>query len=150
MKKEIKTVGEIKEILVDKINRSEWWHVLPQDPDAYNKRRKFLASTYQQTEFYGRPCDTPERVFISNPVYGFSEKEILDQLFTGNNNSYLLDKIVKNQDYWYQKRIALDAKMFKKGKSLGYDAIVLMGRTGRKKLERNRKPRSIELNLLNV
>lgn len=150
MKKEVKTVGKIKEILVAKINRSEWWHVPPQDPDAYNKRGKFLASTYQQAEFYGRPGDNPERVFISNPVYGFSEKEILDRLFPGNGNSYLLYKIGKNQDYWYQKRIALDAKMFKKAKSLGYDAIVLMGRGGRKKLEKNRKPPSIELNLLNV
>lgn len=150
MKKEEKAGREIKEILVNKINRSEWWHVPPHDPDAYNKRGKFLASTYQQAEFYGRPCDTPERVFISNPVYGFSEKEILEQLFFRNDNSHLLDKIAMDSDYWYQKRIALDAKMSKKAKSLGYDAIVLIERTGREKLERNRKPRSIELNLLNV
>src|SRR3990167_415638 len=111
MNKEVKTDGEIKEILVEKINRSEWWHVPPHDPDAYNKRGKFLASTYQQAEFYGRPCDTPERVFISNPVYGFSEKQILDQLFFGNDNGCLLDKFEEERNNWYQERIELDAKM---------------------------------------
>ena len=150
MNKEVKTDGEIKEILVDKINRSEWWHVLPQDPNAYNKRGKFLASTYRQAEFYGRPRDISERVFISNPVYGFSEKEILDQLFPGNDNGCLLDKFEEERNNWYQERIELDAKMFKRAKSLGYDAIVLIERTGREKLERSRKPHSIELNLVNV
>lgn len=150
MKKEVKTAEEIKEILVDKINRSEWWHVLPRDPEAYNKRGKFLASTYRQAEFYGRPCDIPERVFISKPVYGFSEKELLDQLFPGKNNSYFLDKFEEHRANWYQERIELDAKMYRMAKYLGYDAIVLVGRTGREELERNRKPYSIELNLLNV
>lgn len=150
MKKEVKAAGNIKEILVDKINRSEWWHVPPQDPDSYNKRGKFLASTYHRAEFYGRPNDIPDKVFITNPVYGFSEKEILDQLFIGNDNGNLLDEIVNSKKDLYQKRIRLDAKMFKKAKSLGHDAIVLMARTGRKELERNRKPSSIELNLLNV
>ncbi len=143
MKKEVKAVGGIKEILVDKINRSEWWHVPPQDPEAYNKRGKFLASTYHQAEFYGRPNDIPDKVFITNPVYGFSEKEILKQLFSENDSSYLLDKILKSNKYRYQERIKLDAKMFKRAKSLGHDAIVLMARTGRKELERNRKPCSI-------
>ena len=81
---------------------------------------------------------------------GFSEKEILDQLFPGNDNGCLLDKFEEERNNWYQERIELDAKMFKRAKSLGYDAIVLIERTGREKLERNRKPRSIELNLLNV
>jgi hypothetical protein len=124
--------------------------VPPQDLDAYNKRGKFLASTFQQAEFYGRPNDIADKVFITNPVYGFSEKEILKKLFPGNDGGYLLDEIAKRKKYWYQERIKLDEKMFKKAKSLGYDAIVLMTRTGRKELERNRKPNSIELNLLNV
>lgn len=41
----------IKEVLIDKINKSEWWHVTPADPEAYSKRGKFLSSTYQQAEF---------------------------------------------------------------------------------------------------
>ena len=138
----------IKEVLTDKINKSEWWHVPPQDPKAYKKRGKFLASTYQQAEFYGRPNDVPDKVFITNPIYGFSEKEIIAQLFPGNDNDFLLDSLENGGSY--QERIELDAAMFKKAKFLGHDAIVLMIEAGRKELERNRKPRSIELNLLNV
>ncbi len=152
----------IKEVLIHKINKSEWWHVTPADPDAYSKRGKFLASTYQQAEFYGRPNDISDKVFITNPVYGFSEKEIMLQLFPGEHNNRFLkeyeklksialqpeaNKHVKN---WYQIRIRLDAAMFKKAKSLGHDAIVLMPKNGRKELQRNRKPSAIELNLLNV
>ena len=155
----------IKEVLTDKINKSEWWHVTPRDPQAYKKRGKFLASTYQKAEFYGRPNDIPDKVFITNPIYGFSEKEILLQLFPGEHNNRFLEEykkmkladlrasskdVYKHAEYWYQKRIRLDAAMFKRAKSLGYDAIVLIAAVGRKALERNRKPRSIELNLLNV
>ena len=140
---------DIKKILVDKINNSDWWHVTPRDPNAYSKRGKFLASTYRQAEFYGRPNDIPEKVFITNPVYGFSEREILKQLFPKRNNGFLQDDDEKDK-FWYQKRIEQDAAMFKKAKSLGYDAIVLVAEIGRKELERNRKPRSIELNLVNV
>lgn len=138
---------DIRKVLIEKINKSEWWHVTPRDPAAYSKRGKFLASTYQQAEFYGRPNDIPERVSISDPVYGFSEKEILMKLFFGDINALLLDESASDKDS-YRKRIDLDAKMFKKAKSLGYDAIVLMGATGERELTMNRKPRSIELNLL--
>lgn len=155
----------IKKLLIDKINKSEWWHVTPRDPQAYKKRGKFLASTYRMAEFYGRPNDIPDKVFIMNPIYGFSEKEILLQLFPGEHNNRFLEEYKKikssdlrasakdvymREEYWYQKRIKLDAAMFKRAKSLGYDAIVLIAAVGRKELARNRKPRAIELNLLNV
>ena len=139
----------IKEIIVDKINKSEWWHVPPQDSKAYSKRGKFLASTYQQAEFYGRPSYTPERIFVSNPIYGFSERDILIQLFPDGHNVQLLDQL-ESEESQYQDRIDLDAKMSERAKFLGYDAIVLMTPAGEKELKRNRKPRSIELNLLNV
>src|SRR3989338_3617707 len=111
----------IKRVLIDKINKSEWWHVSPRDPNAYSKRGKFLASTYQQAEFYGRPNDIPEKVRISNPVYGFSEIEILKKLFQNKGRFFLED--LENAENSYQKRIDLDAKMFKRAKSLAYDAI---------------------------
>lgn len=139
----------MKKILINKINSSEWWHVPPVDPCAYAKRGKFLASTYQQAHFYGRPNDTPERVKIYNPIYGFSEKEILKKLFPSMRNA-LLSEVLENGRDWYQRRIKLDARMFKKAKLLGYDAIVLMTPDGRKEIEKNRKPRSIELNLVNI
>ena len=147
-KKMDKNMSDIKKVIIYKVNRSEWWHVLPQDPEAYSKRGKFLASTYQQAEFYGRPSDTPERVNISNPVYGFSEKEILEKLFSGEHAASLLRKLEDSGKAWYQQRIDIDATMFEKAKFLGYDAIVLMNLSGKKDLARKRKPRSIELNLV--
>ncbi len=142
---------ELKDILIGKINKSYWWHVPPRDPGAYKKRGKFLASTYIGAEFYGRPNIEPEKVHIANPVFGFSEKEILEQLFPGMSEEML--RGFENDDYnknWYNERIALDRELYRRAKKMGYDAIVLMGSNGREYLERNRKPHSIELNLINV
>jgi hypothetical protein len=138
-----------KELLVAKINNSCWWRVPPADSDAYKKRGKFFASTFSQAEFYGRPNDEPERVNIGNPVYGFSEMEILEKLFTSEQIRKLGFKDIENGSgpNWYKKRIALDRKMYLRAKKLGYDALVLMTPQGKKDLQRNRKPRSIELNL---
>lgn len=134
-----------KLILIEKINKSNWWHVVPQDVNAYKKRGKFLASTYVQAEFYGRPNDVPEKVSISNPIYGCSEIEILKNLFPKNYKR--LFSTVNNGVGGYSSRINLDTKMFKKAKKIGYDAIVLLGSNGIKYLSKNRKPHSIELNL---
>ncbi len=138
----------LKKILIDKINKSFWWHTPPRDPNAHRKRGKFLASTYLQAEFYGRPNMEPEKVRISNPIFGFSEEEILEQIFTGMGKKIL--KSVENIDSknWYNKRIALDGKIYRQAKKMGYDAVVLMTSEGKKSLERNHKPRSMELNLL--
>lgn len=135
----------LKKILVDKINKSVWWYVTPQDINAYKKRGKFLASTYAQAEFYGRPNDVSEKVFINNPIYGCSEIEILKNLFPKNYKK-LFSK-VNDDASGYSYRINLDAKMFRKAKRMGYDAITLLGNNGIEYLSRNRKPHSIELNL---
>jgi len=137
----------MKNILIEKINQSLWWHVPPKNPNAYKKRGRFLASTYLQAEFYGRPNIEPERVTIKNPVFGFSENEILKRLFNPAELSSIgnMENIESN---FYKKRIALDAKMCRKARILGYDSIVLMTLQGEKALQRGRKPNSIELNLL--
>jgi len=137
----------MKDTLIKKINKSNWWHVPPVDPNAYKKRGKFLVSTYQQAEFYGRPSDKPERVKINNPLFGFSELEILKNLFSKEKAEKLLNKVLNSKNY-YDDRIDLDAKMYRKAKRLGFDCIILMTIAGRKSLENNRKPHSIELNLI--
>ncbi len=137
----------LKKILIEKINKSNWWHVPPCDPEAYKQRGKFLASTFRQAEFYGRPNDTPYRVFINNPVCGFSEKEILKQLFPSKHRK-LHSALLKETRNWYQQRINTDARMFQKARKLGYDAIALIGSNGKKSLEKNKKPYSMELNVL--
>src|SRR3989344_7295863 len=136
----------LKQILVEKVNNSDWWHVPPRDPSAYKKRGKFLASTFRQAEFYGRPNDIPEKVSISNPAYGISEKRILKILFPTKYKDLCSTAVYDSED-WYERRIELDAKMYQKAKMMGYDAIILIGRNGKKYLGKNRKPHSIELNL---
>ncbi|EQB63340.1 MAG: hypothetical protein RBG1_1C00001G0919 [candidate division Zixibacteria bacterium RBG-1] len=139
-------MAKIKDILIKKVNKSDWWHVLPSDKFAYQKRGKFLASTYHQAEFYGHPNFNPEKVKISNPVFGFSEQEILKALFGQTAKAKMLKH--SEDDNFYKKRITLDGEMFQKAKSLGYDAIVLICKSGKKSLMQNKKPNSIELNLL--
>lgn len=135
-----------KNILIKKINKSVWWHVAPDDITAYEKRGKFYASTYKQAEFYGRPNDIPDRVKITNPICGISELDILKLLFPIDYIK-LYTSVINDRKDWYKKRISLDSKMYKKAKSMGYDAIVLLGCNANKYLMRNRKPHSIELNL---
>lgn len=138
----------MEKTLVKKINQSEWWHVPPADPQAYKKRGKFLASTYLQAEFYGRPNIMPEKVKINNPIYGFSELEILKKLFGEKEAIQMSDTINTDSADWYHIRINADSKMHHKAKELGYDAIVLMTNSGKLALEKGRKPNSIELNII--
>lgn len=137
---------KLKEVLINKMNQSLWWHVAPGDLSAYKKRGKFFASTYIQAEFYGRPNDIPEKVKISNPIYGTSEINILKILFPMDYKK-IYTSILSDPKDWYDRRIKLDAKMYQKAKSMGYDAIALLGSNGEKYLMKNKKPYSIELNL---
>jgi hypothetical protein len=141
----------MRELLIRKINQSLWWHVPPSDNNAYKKRGKFLASSYLQAEFYGLPNIDGEKVQIQNPVFGFSEPEIFEQLFQGDEleaGYSVFQDLLNGCADLYKKRIALDAKMFEKAKELGFDAIVLMTEAGKKSLQLGQKPRSIELNLV--
>lgn len=141
----------MKDVLVKIINRSTWWHVPPVDVNAYEKRGKFLASSYLQAEFYGRPNNKPEKVNIRNPVFGFSEPEILVQLFDKTELAATLNvhrELTESNSGGYEKRIELDAKMFVKAKQLGFDSIVLIAEAGKSALAKFRKPNSIELNLI--
>lgn len=58
-----------------------------------------------------------------------------------------MNLILKNKNYYYT-RINLDAKMHKKAKQMGFDSIILMTLQGKKALFKQRKPNSIELNLI--
>ena len=139
---------DLKKILIEKINASDWWHVPPRDSNAYEKRGKFLTSTYAEAEFYGRPNNDPEKVYVANPLFGFSEMEILEKLFGGSKGRSLMREMLHKDTY--QVRTDLDAKMCDRARHLNYDAIVLMTASGKKFLQRGIKPKSIELNLMNT
>src|SRR5258708_21358533 len=126
--------------LTGHVNRKSWWHVPPADPEAYKKRGKFLASSFAEAEFYGRPLNEPQRVSIAKPVVG-DEKTIAKAL--GVPPQY--------QGMSLEQIAAHDARWKKAALRKGFDAIVLMSvkhfgiwkKTGK-------IPRSIELNILTV
>ena len=62
-----------------------FWHVTPVAPNSYSKRDKFLASTYREAEFWGRPNDTPERVTVENPLIG--DEETIERTLLGRYES---------------------------------------------------------------
>jgi hypothetical protein len=127
--------------LVAHVNRKQWWHVPPVDPDAYKKRGKFLSSTYGRAEFWGRPLDEPQKVKVSRPLIG-DEATIERTLF---------GRLVSDEDISVPERFALDAKMKKVALAKGYDAILLMSPMCFAEWKRTGKiPRSLELNILDV
>ena len=135
--------GTHRDKLLSRINRKDWWHVPPSDPDAYEKRGMFLASTFREAEFWGRPLDTPIHVNVLNPIIG-DESTIQEELgvvplkYPGDDSPRLLE--------W---RWGLDAKLKKAALAKGYDAIVLLSSSGYAKFVGGGKlPLSIELNLL--
>jgi hypothetical protein len=132
-----------KEKLIARINRKDWWHVPPTDPKAYQKRGMFLASTFREAEFWGRPLDQPIRVNVTNPLIGdepLIETELLGApcKCPGDDDPKLL-----------QWRWNLDSQLKKAAVAKGYDAIVLLSANGYAKFVAEGKlPISIELNLL--
>src|ERR1035441_100482 len=76
------------EKLIARINRKDWWHVPPSDPKAYQKRGMFLASTFREAEFWGRPLDTPIRVKVVKPIIG-DEITIQNELRSEEHTSEL-------------------------------------------------------------
>lgn len=130
--------------LIKRINRKLWWHVQPQDPDAYKKRGKFLSSSYDEAEFYGRPGD-PERVVVNCPLVG-DETHIELTLF-GYYPSGEMEQIESGMAT-ITARLALDAKIKEAAVAEGYDSIALMTpRAWQKFLSEGKMPRSIELNI---
>lgn len=127
--------------LIRHINRKLWWHVPPMDPRAYEKRGKFLASSFREAEFYGRPHDVPERVEIAAPAIGderYIELELIGRVESSPNMSV-------------PKRLALDARLRRAALRKGFDSIVLLTPKAFQALRRKGAiPRSIELNVVDL
>ena len=124
--------------LIAHINRKNWWHVTPRDPRAYWKRGKFLASTYAEAEFYGRPNNQPEKVCICSPLVG--DKNTIEKR--------LLGRVIGFEGMAVKRRLALDARMKRIALQKGYDSIAVLAIPHYKKFRTEGKiPRSIELNV---
>lgn len=127
--------------LILHINRKAWWHVPPMDPRAYEKRGKFLASSFREPEFYGRPHDVPERVAIAAPVIG-------DDHYIATT---LIGRVESAPNMSVPKRLALDARLRRAALRRGFDSIVLLTPRGFEALRRSGAiPRSIELNVVDL
>jgi hypothetical protein len=128
------------ERLIAFVNRKNWWHVPPVDPDAYRKRGKFFASSFEAAEFYGRPLEEPQKVTIANPIVG-DEARIARVL-----------GIPPQREGMTLKRIAAhDALWRNAGLKEGFDAIVLMAPKCFLEFKASGKiPRSLELNILRI
>jgi len=125
--------------LVALVNRKAWWHVPPRDPNAYRKRGKFLASSFREAEFWGRPLDEPQKVDVARPLVG-DEGAIERKLF----GKRVSDESISMDDRW-----RLDARMKRAALATGYDSILLMSSRGLRRFRSAGKvPRSLELNIL--
>jgi hypothetical protein len=120
------------------VNRKNWWHVPPIDPNAYRKRGRFLASSFEAAEFYGRPLDEPQRVIVTKLLIG-DERTISSVL-----------RIPPQYDGMTLKQIAAhDALWRNAALRKGFDAIVLMAPKCFTEWKASGKiPRSLELNIL--
>jgi len=127
--------------LIKHVNRKHWWHVKPTDPSAYEKRGKFLASSFEEAEFYGRPGDVPEKVTIASPVVG--DNDTIERKLIG--------RVESHSEISVEKRFVLDAKLRRAALRKGYDSIVLMSKPGFQKFWKEGKiPRSLELNIVDL
>src|SRR5713226_2338625 len=89
--------------LIAHVNGKDWWHVPPRDPSSYGKRGKFLASSFREAEFWGRPLDEPQRVTIAKPLIG--DEETIEKSLIGRR--------VSSEEMAMEERWALDAKIKK-------------------------------------
>jgi len=120
------------------VNRKNWWHVPPRDPSAYRKRGKFLASSFKEAEFWGRPLDEPQKVAIFRPLIG-DEQTIEKNLF---------GQRLSSEGMTMDARWKVDAKIKKAALTQGYDAVLLMTSKAFTELKtKGKMPRSSELNV---
>ncbi|MGB2677579.1 MAG: hypothetical protein WAN12_10910 [Candidatus Acidiferrum sp.] len=131
---------EFYDRLIAHVNRKQWWHVPPVDPDAYKKRGKFFSVSFAAAEFWGRPLDEPERVAISKPLVGDEQKIARVLGIPPQRDGMSLKEIAAHDTKW--RNAALKK---------GFDAILLMSPTCYAEWKAVGKiPRSLELNILNV
>jgi hypothetical protein len=125
--------------LIRHINHKDWWHVTPMDTHVYDRRGKFLSSSFSDAEFYGRPNDVPERVEITRPVVG--DNKMIERKLMG--------RVESPPNISISHRFVLDAKLFRSALHKGYDSIVLMTEKAFRQFKAEGKiPRSLELNIV--
>lgn len=109
----------------------------PQSPRLFTAG-KFLASSFREAEFWGRPLDEPQKLVVRKPLVG-DELSIEKALFR---------KRLSDQQITMNQRWVLDARIRKVALREGFDSVVLMSAKGFAKFKATGKiPRSMELNV---
>ena len=131
--------GHLQQLIVH-VNRKNWWHVPPVDSTAYRKRGKFLASSFEAAEFYGRPLDEPQRVVVAKPLIGDEQRISRVLRIPPQCDGMTLKQIAAHDALW--RNAALKK---------GFDAILLMAPKCFAEFKTSgRIPSSLELNVLRV
>lgn len=135
---ETKPAGETGglERVIDKLNKKDWFHGAPENPEeAYAHRGKFMASSYRDAEFYGKPDLDPHKLSIKNPLIG-GEQEIAKKLGIPPQKDGMT----------YEEMKAHDRKWALEAKKQGYDAIVMASQPEVDKfMDGGRMPRHMEV-----
>ncbi|OGP64101.1 MAG: hypothetical protein A3K22_02290 [Deltaproteobacteria bacterium RBG_16_42_7] len=137
--------------LTEQINKRNWWHSPPADKKAYRKRGIFLASSYKECEFYGRPLNKPIKVSVSNPLVD-TEENVIRLLFGDDSPQMSAHMALKagGAREPLKVRFKLDKDLFSAAKGNNYDAIAIVTEKGLEKVRNCRLPKSVELNVLDI
>lgn len=144
-----------KPTLAEQINKRNWWHSPPIDKRAYKKRGMFLASSFREAEFYGRPEEQARKVIIKNPLIG-TEAEIIKQLFGEDSCQAKKLAELEKWDRGYdvettiKDRFALDQEMKEAAEVKGYDSIAIVTERRLEQVRNCKLPKSVELNVLDI
>lgn len=137
--------------LTEQVNRRKWWHSPPRDNASYRKRGIFLASSYRECEFYGRPLDAPVEVNISRPLVGTEEDIIRSLCGKKSRQMDAYRKLAGNLAIDTLKvRFKLDADLFEAAKKKGYDAIVVIAAENAAEVKQGKLPKKAELNVFDA
>src|SRR5690606_20636330 len=92
----------------------EWWRTAI-NKKALKERGIFLASSFRDAEFYGRPLDTPFKVSIEKPLFG-DEKHVMKQLDLG----------FPEQDITVENLLKMEATKMHIASNKGFDCIAIV------------------------
>lgn len=137
--------------IVNQINKKKWWHSPPIDKTSYKKRGVFLASSYKECEFYGRPLDNPVKVSILKPLIG-TEEDIIKSIFGEDSQQMVayMSLTANRAENMLRVRFQLDKDIYRAAKEKGYDSIVVVASKNIEKIKEGKLPQSIELNIFNT
>jgi hypothetical protein len=140
---------EVSPLIITQINRRNWWHKPPDEPNGYLKRGMFLAQTYRGCEFYGRPLIMPIKVYVKRPLIANLD-DIIIYLFGKrskqmNNYKYIW---IKGNLCSNDLRFEIDNDIGQQARAWGFDSIIDTSPRQLDIIRNGRLPKDVDLNVL--